>query len=758
MPTRPSRRSTRSSCAPPVPDENRAQGEDTWARLRRRKVVQWGVAYVAAAWGFLQGLEYVVESFGWPAQLRQVAILALLVGLPIALVIAWYHGDRGEQRVSGTELAIIGLLFLMGGGIFWRYEWAGGHATPRSATSDTALETRGSIDARPSVAVLPFANMTTDPDNEILADGIAETLLTTLAQVRELKVIGRTSSFSYKGKTVDLRTIGRELGAGTLLEGSLQRVGDRLRVTAQLVNAADGAHLWAQTYDRPLADIFAVQDEIAQNVTRALAVTLAGTSEEGSAGTRNFEAYELFLRGGRLVWERGAESVPEGVALLEKAVVLDPQFGWAWGALSHGYVESSDGGGRWFTGGSMPFEQASDRAIRAARRAVEVGPDLGWAHATLAKALNFAGQPGGDAAMARALELSPDDSTILGMQASNLRLLEGRWTDALELLRRALAVDPKNADLHLQIAMALDASGDLDAALGHYRQVIRLAPDSRRGYLMAGLTLRSMIGRGDEALRFLGKAAALDPGDDGIRMDLAFEGLAIGDATLVEQQLHQLRHARGSREHDGFLAEMSRLAGRADAARTQLQTQLEREAIDDDTLIAWDFLRTSRDPAEAGAALRRMLAKDPAWLDKAESGNYYAPICLLVWSGDLARAQRIVAAVEPNWRQRNAYSVTTGLAGRGDRLARARACVGRADDAVAELEALVKANFDLDGPRSLAADPAYDELRGDPRFEAIAARIETAAEGERRRFVARRELTDADIEALVSNRVTARSL
>jgi hypothetical protein len=260
-----------------------------------------------------------------------------------------------------------------------------------------------------------------------------------------------------------------------------------------------------------------------------------------------------------------------------------------------------------------------------------------------------------------------------------------------------------------------------------------------------------MIGRGDEGLRFLGKVVALDPGDDQTRMDIAFEGLAIGDSMLVEQQLHELRRSRGSRDYDAFLAELDRLNGRADSARGRLQALLAADANDDSTLIAWDFLRTSRDPAEARAALQRMLAADPEWLDKAESENYYAPICLLAWSGDLARAQKILAAVEPDWRQRNAYSVTTGLARRGDRLARALACVGRSDDALDELESLVRADYDLDGPISLAADPAYDDLRQDRRFKAIVARLESAAAGELKRFSARRQLADEDVEVLAKS-------
>jgi len=259
--------------------------DGVWAKLRGRKVVQWGVAYAAGAWGFLQGLEYVSEAFGWPSQIRQVAILALLIGLPITLVVAWYHGDRGDQRVGATELAIITLLFLMGGGIFWRYDRSNDRS-PDPAVMTAAVQGRtGEVDGRPSVAVIPFANLTTDPEDDYLADGIAETLLTMLAQVSELRVIGRASSFSFKDQNEDARSIGEKLGVDALLAGSVQRAGNHIRVSARIVRTNDGAQVWAATFDRPASDIFAVQDEIATNVTKALSIALAGCAPQPAGET-----------------------------------------------------------------------------------------------------------------------------------------------------------------------------------------------------------------------------------------------------------------------------------------------------------------------------------------------------------------------------------------------------------------------------------------------------------------------------------------
>src|SRR6188474_2861121 len=190
------------------------EDQSIWARLRRRKVVQWGLVYVAAAWGFLQGLEYVSDAFQWPAQLRQVALLALLIGLPVVLVLAWYHGDRGQQRISTPEFAILTLLLLLGGGAFWYYHRV--NETPSAATTAAQpaapaapLETAAPDEK--SIAVLPFADMSAKKDQEYMSDGIAEELLNLLAKVPDLKVIARTSSFAFKGQNVEIADIAKRL-------------------------------------------------------------------------------------------------------------------------------------------------------------------------------------------------------------------------------------------------------------------------------------------------------------------------------------------------------------------------------------------------------------------------------------------------------------------------------------------------------------------------------------------------------------------
>jgi TolB-like protein len=262
-----------------------------------------GLVYVAAAWGFLQGLEYVSEAFQWPAQLRQIALLALLIGLPVVLVLAWYHGDRGEQRVGGAELFIITLLFLAGGGIFWLYE-RGDETTTLANRADVAPAPV--VATTKSIAVLPFVIMSGDVDNEYFADGLAEELLNLLAKIPELRVAARTSAFQFKGEKINVQEAALKLNVAHVLEGSVRKSGDKVRITAQLIKAADGYHVWSETYDRTLDDIFVVQDDIAGEVVKALKLTLLGTALTTNAKPQDSEAYNPALQG-RFFLERRSQ-------------------------------------------------------------------------------------------------------------------------------------------------------------------------------------------------------------------------------------------------------------------------------------------------------------------------------------------------------------------------------------------------------------------------------------------------------------------
>jgi TolB-like protein len=231
--------------------------------------------------------------------------MAFLVGLPVALVLAWYHGDRGHQRVSGREFAILTALLLLGGGLFW---WVARMPVPPPSTPAAAgapgIVTPAAAETRlagTSIAVLPFVNMSEDKNNEYFSDGISEELLNVLVRVDGLGVASRTSSFSYKGSPLGAAAIASALRVNHVLEGSVRKAGNQVRITAQLIDAVNDRHLWSETYDRELTDIFAIQEEIANSIVNPLRDELGPTQLTAPAvtvraDTENLEAYELYLK------------------------------------------------------------------------------------------------------------------------------------------------------------------------------------------------------------------------------------------------------------------------------------------------------------------------------------------------------------------------------------------------------------------------------------------------------------------------------
>ena len=249
--------------------------EALWETLRRRKVVQCGLAYGLFAWGLLQGLEYLTDTFGWPPLLQQLATLTFLIGLPIVLVVAWYHGDRGEQQVTPAEFLILFGLLLLGGALFW---WFGASGVATSAKGDGPHA--GPPAHERSIAVLPFDNLSGDPANEFLGDGLAEELANLLTRIPDLEVASRTSAFSFKDRKMAICEIAAELGVKYLVEGSLRRNGDTLAITAQLIECPRGIHAWSKTYRRLITELPSVEQDITDSVAEALKIMLRSETIE----------------------------------------------------------------------------------------------------------------------------------------------------------------------------------------------------------------------------------------------------------------------------------------------------------------------------------------------------------------------------------------------------------------------------------------------------------------------------------------------
>lgn len=578
-------------------------------------------------------------------------------------------------------------------------------------------------------------------------------MITMLAQVPQLLVIGKNSSFSYKGTDVDSRTIGQQLGVGALLEGSVQRAGDQLRVAVQLVSTSDGGHLWAETYDRPTADVFAVQDEIAKRVTEALSVALAGKTGTRSIGTTNVAAYDSYLRGKQLVARREVEALEEGVALLENAVAADPSFARAWAELSWAYhLSGHEEGGN--SVGRMSPEQAGALRLHAARSAVEAAPKLGVAHAAVALAL-FA-QEQLDAASTeykQAIALSPNDPDVIRLYAAFLTD-SGHPKEAVRLFEPLLVREPRDPALRTFVARALDGSGDVRGALRQYKEAMRLQPDGAWPYLIAGMTTSKMVGATDLSLRLLRRAARLDGDNPTPTSVLASMYRNIDEPALARQAVDELRKLGATRDLTLIEAEEAAWAGRPRDARAILEKAL----VDAPTsfYLLWGLPLLPGTQDEYRATLRRVtefLGTNLAYVDVFADRQ----VCLKAWIGDKNAAEQEFAHWEPIWRARHAFGYLQYRT-RTDQLARSLACVGRSDDALTELETLVSEGYNLDvgGWRNMAIDPAYDAIRSDPRFKAVSDKLKAADMAARARFRARPDLNDADIDSLGSEAVGAK--
>ena len=407
-------------------------------QLRRRKVVQWGIAYAAGAWGLLQGLEYVTSTFDWPQRMQQFATLGLLLGLPIVLVIAWYHGDRGHQRVSMPEFVLLTGLFLVGGGIFWRYAQL--VETAPEAVGETAPT---ATTARPpnSIAVLPFADLSETGDQQYFSDGIAEEILNALVGVEGLRVTSRTSAFKYRGDAFSIPEIAEALSVRHVVEGSVRRAGPMVRITAQLIDTDTDTHLWSETYDRPLTaeNLFAIQSEIANAIVTELGTTL-GTKQQPSvtidAGTAQLDTYEAYLRASDLFRRRDRDKLPTAIAMLEKVVEDDPGFARAWAMLAYGYRVAPS----WGIEGDRDWRAL---ARQAADRATSLDGRLG---------VPFAVRSG------------------LAMKAQS-------WDEALEQADAAIEREPVNADTWYTRGTVYLNMGYFDPAQRDLEQCLVLEPE-----------------------------------------------------------------------------------------------------------------------------------------------------------------------------------------------------------------------------------------------------------------------------------------
>jgi len=702
--------------------------ENAWTKLRRRKVVQWGIAYAAGAWGFLQGLAYVSTLLDWPAHLQKLTGLALLTGLPIALVLAWYHGDRGEQRVRGTELAIVTLLFLIGGALFWRYHSVSEPqlATPTPAAS--AAPASGPADNRPSIAVLPFDNRSKLEDDVFFVDGIYDDILTQLSKVSGMRVISRTSVEQFRDTKLPIRNIAEQLGVAQILEGGVQRAGDRVRVTVQLIDASTDAQLWAENYDRELtaANIFAIQSEVATAIAAALKATLTADEKTrlNAIPTRNLEAWEAYQIGKLRMARRTSAALADAERSFRKAIDLDPDFALAhvgWGDSLRLQTEYS----------GAPLESALALAEQEVAEALDLDPNLAEAWASSGGlAYSQARFDRAKDSLRRAIELNPNYAAARHWYSLVLNET-GRRAESLVQIQRAAQLDPLSMVINVTLGDSLMQVGRFDEAAARYHKAMQVDPESPSPYIGLGTLNAYARNRFVAAVPLADRALALDADSPLASAVLVMLRLDIDDAP----QATRLISAATSRWPDEFYvnAYAAALYGAlGDGAAAERHARRALAAWPRDYRSVAILSSSDLRKGDAKAARARYASIYPELLNstnpKVDASNYQPAIDLAVLlqkTGELGRATALLNGSEQAILSISRLGFAGYYAGYGITDVQIHALRGDTAKALAALREAEQAGWR--GPlwryyRDF--DPALAAIRDEPEFNAVFADIE----------------------------------
>ncbi len=448
--------------------------------LLRRRVPQIVGLYLAAGWGLLEFTDWATNRFGLSAFLEDAVVVSWAVLLPLVAGLAWRWGAPGASSLTRPTL--------------------------RSPTR--------------SVAVLPFVNMSGDPENDYLSDGLSEEVINALAKVPDLRVASRTSAFNYRETSKDIRTIGRELNVGSVLEGSLQRSGNRIRVTTQLVSVTDGYHLWSERFDKEMEDLFAIEDQIAERVARALRVILKDDKWESRPRVHpsDIRAYEYYPRGQQFLLHPRIKSLGYAREMFDKAIEVDPQYAPAWvGAAESAALIHMN-----YPGKGQELEDAD----RLSQRALELEATLAEAHAARGLALFLLHRSEeAEEAFQKSIELDP-----LLFQARYFHgracFQDGRLEEAAEEFQKAAEIreDYQAAFLAAQSSEALGRTEEGRIRFGEALRVVEkhmeLNPDDPRAATMRAVSI-CRLGRPEEGLIWAEKALEIDPNDPGVRYNVA---------------------------------------------------------------------------------------------------------------------------------------------------------------------------------------------------------------------------------------------
>ena len=509
-----------------------------FAELKRRNVYKVAVAYAVGGWLVIQIASTILPTFHAPEWVVQTLIIVVALGFPIALVMAWAfemtpEGIKRTEDVSPNEklpqwsarkfAALIVTIAVIAAGLLC-YQIV----RPKTASQPTTP-----IVSDKSIAVLPLVNQSGDPAQEYFSDGMTEELINGLGQIAELRVIGRNSSFHFKGKTDDSRAVGQALGVANLLEGSVRKAGDRVRISVQLVDAANGSQRWSQTYDRELKDIFGVQEEIAKSIADQLRITLLGGEVVASARPSNgsVDAYNAYLQGAHYAWSSNLEGLTKAIGFFEEAIRLDPGYAeayalkaLAWSQI--GYLRGVKGA------------EAYQQARLAAKAAVAIKPGLARARGMLAYLHINADWdlPAAEAELDRTNDKAPNISHVLAI----VRTCQGRIDEALQLEKLAITRDPANSIFQSSLGFLLLNAGRYDEAEAALRKAIEIRPEASGVHL---LMVQAALLRGNPEIAL--REAEAEPGGSLHDVAIALAQAGTGDRANASASLKTLIESHG---------------------------------------------------------------------------------------------------------------------------------------------------------------------------------------------------------------------
>ena len=579
-----------------------------FAELKRRNVYKVAVTYAVVAWLLIQVATQVFPFFEIPNWTIRLVVLLMVIGFPIALIIAWafeltpqglkrtealdQSGVAQSKKKTWIYVVIIAAALSIGISFLGRY-------TASNRIGNAALPAK-------SIAVLPFANLSRDPDNAYFAAGIQDEIITRLAKITDLKVISCGSTQRFKSAPDDVAAVAKQLGVANILEGSVQRSTDQIRINVQLIKAENDSHLWADTFDRKLTDIFQIESEIAKTVAETLQAKLSGSEQHAIAirPTESTEAHQLYLKG-RYFWnKRTATDFKTAIGYFQQAIDKDPSFALAYAGLADTYVLMSG-----FAAASP--KESLPKAKAAALRALELDNTLGEAHASLGQALvaydfDFAGA---NREFRRAIELNPNYATAHQWYAESGLIPLGRFDEAIAEINRASELDPLSVIINADVGGVLFNARHYDEAIAQLRKTLEMDPGFYYAHWNLGQVLE-MKGLTSEAMAEYEKAMSLDPdplpqallGRLYAKMGRTKEALAV---------LERLRQASGERYVSpyNFAIVYAGLGHKEEAIRFLEQTYEERDGYNIVFLEIDPFLSPLRGDPRFEALARKIFAK-----------------------------------------------------------------------------------------------------------------------------------------------------